>query len=86
MEKSEDFWNHNTFAKTCVHCTNPDGSIKSCEMIFKDWVQFFVQTLKANHELAERLVRRNMLQLPYRKSLNGEIATEEEFADAMKKL
>ena len=86
MEKSSDFANNDTSAKTCVYCTNPNGSVKSCEEIFEWWVQFFINSTGADRALAERLVRKNMLRLPYWKVLSGEVATDEEFDEMMKKM
>lgn len=86
MAKPEDFWNNDTSVKTCVHCTNANGSIKSCEEIFAWWVHFFMNTTGADRALAERLVRKNMLRLPYWKVLSGEVASDEEFEEVMKGL
>lgn len=86
MEKSEDFGNNNMSVKTCIHCTNADGSVKSCEEIFEGGVGFFMQVTGADRDLAEKLVRKNMLQLPYWKTLAGPLATDEEFAAMMAKL
>jgi len=76
----------------CIHCSNPDGSVKSCEDIFEGGVDFFMGAIEgADRDLAEKLVRKNMNMLPYwqenkSECLDGEEATEEEFADAMSKL
>ena len=45
-----------------------------------------MQTIGADRALAEKLVRKNMLQLPYWKSLNGPLASDEEFEEMMKRL
>ncbi|MEI8092486.1 MAG: hypothetical protein WCG98_10445, partial [bacterium] len=71
--------------KTCVYCTNENGSVKSCEEIFEGGVAFFMQSTGAGRVLAEKLVRKNMLRLPYRKVLDGEVASDEEFEEVMKK-
>lgn len=42
MNKKEDFGNHNITSQACIHCTNRDGSIKSCEEIFDGGVEFFM--------------------------------------------
>jgi hypothetical protein len=86
MEKVEDFACQDLSAKTCIHCTNADGSVKSCEEIFEGGVVFFMQAMSADRDLAEKLVRKNMLQLPYWKTLAGPLATDEEFAAMMAKL
>jgi hypothetical protein len=40
----------------------------------------------ADRAIAEKLVRKNMLRLPYWKVLSGEVASDEEFEEVMKKL
>lgn len=85
MNNPEDFGNNNTSKDTCIHCTNQDWSVKSCEEIFEWWVQFFMQ-YNSDRTLAEKIVRKNMLELPYRKALNWPVATDAEFEEIMKKL
>ncbi len=86
MEKPEDFGNNDPAAQTCVHCTQTDGSVKSCQEIFEWWVQFFMDSMGADRDLAEKLVRKNMLRLPYWQALSGPVATDEEFDATMQKL
>jgi hypothetical protein len=74
----------------CIYCAN-NGEIRSCEEIFEGGVQFFMQAMKSERGFAEKLVRKNMLGLPFWKGkeckcLEGEVATDEEFAEAAKKL
>ena len=45
-----------------------------------------MQTTGADRDLAERLVRKNMLQLPYWNKLSGPVATDEEFSAMMARL
>ena len=90
MNKVEDFGNHNINSESCIYCTNSDGSIKSCEEIFDEGVEFFVERTWANNILAEKIVRKNMRQLPHRQwekheILNGPIATDDEFAELLQR-
>jgi hypothetical protein len=76
----------------CIHCVAPDGKVKSCEEVFEGGVQFFLSALpNTNRALAEKLVRKNMNQLPYWQDkkeacLQGGEATDEEFARALSQL
>jgi hypothetical protein len=76
----------------CVHCSTPDGKVKSCEEVFEGGVQFFMGvTDKVDRSLAEKLTRKNMNRLPYWQKnkegfLNGEEATDEEFSYIFSKL
>ena len=69
-----------------------DGKVKSGEEIFEGGVSFFADEVAAgDRELAARLTRKNMKALPYWQSrpfagLDGEVATDEEFNNAMAKL
>ena len=73
----------------CIHCSNPDGTIKSCEEVFEGGVQFFMDSIPGTERaLAERLTRKNMNNLPYWQKngtdiLQGEEATDEEFQEMM---
>jgi len=76
----------------CVHCSTPDGQVKSCEEIFEGGVQFFMGAVPgANRALAEKLTRKNMKNLPYWQKnacscLDGEEASDEEFSQASQNL
>ena len=69
-----------------------NGEVKSASEIFKGGVAFFAEAaVGGDLELAERLTRKNMKNLPYWQTrpfeeLNGPEATDEEFAAAMAKL
>jgi hypothetical protein len=91
MTKKEDFALEDTNSEFCVYCVNPDGSVKTCEEIFEGGVQFFMSKLNGNREMAEKVTRRNMNMQSYWQDKNcpilkGEMATEEEFAEVIKKL
>jgi hypothetical protein len=76
----------------CIHCSMPDGKVKSCEEVFEGGVQFFLGAVPGtDRALAERLTRKNMNGLPYwqrNKSacLDGDQASDEEFGQVMSKL
>lgn len=91
LEKKEDFALGNENSEFCAYCVNSDGSVKSGEEIFNGGVQFFLTTLGGEKKMAEKITRKNMGQLTYWKNhpceaLNGEVATDEEFQEAMGKL
>lgn len=76
----------------CVHCSTPDGKVKNCVDVFEGGVQFFMSAVPGvDRVLAEKLVRKNMNNLPYWQKnkgacLDGEVASDQEFSDAMAKL
>lgn len=91
LVKKEDFAQGDENSQFCLYCVNADGSVKSCEEIFNGGATFFMQMLGSDKELAERITRRNMASLPYWQNqecdaLKGDMATDEEFNAAMKKL
>lgn len=91
LEKKEDFANGDENSKFCLYCVNADGSVKSCEEIFEGGVQFFLGQIGGDRQIAEKITRKNMSQQPYWQGkdcavLKGEMATDEEFAEALKKL
>jgi hypothetical protein len=91
MEKPEDHALSDSSSKFCLYCVNPDGSVKSAAEIFQGGVQFFLAHVGGNRALAEKITRKNMNQQSYWQGKNepilqGEEATDEEFAAALKKL
>ena len=91
LEKKEDFAGGDESAQFCLYCAKEDGSVKSCEEIFEGGVQFFLGQIGGDREMAEKITRKNMSRLPYWQGkdcavLKGEVATDEEFATAIKKL
>jgi hypothetical protein len=76
----------------CKWCVSPDGGVKDCETIFNDGVKFFSESVPgADEELAKRICRKNMNNLPCWKGKNleclkGEEATDEEFRSTLDKL
>ncbi len=91
MSKKEDFALGDENAAFCLHCTNEDGSVKPCEEIFEGGVQFFVNTVGEDRAMGERITRTNMRKQPYWQGkdcavLQGEVLTDEEFTEVLKKL
>jgi hypothetical protein len=91
LEKKEDFAKGDTSADFCLHCTDADGTVKSVEEIFEGGVQFFMNSIESDRSMAERITRKNMLSLLYWQEnnsdvLKGEVATDQEFSEVLKKL
>ncbi len=69
-----------------------NGAIKPAEAIFEGGAAFFVDAVAdGDRALAERLTRKNMSALPYWQAhpfaeLQGDMASDEEFAAAMARL
>jgi hypothetical protein len=91
LTKKEDFAGSDEKSNFCRFCVNANGSVKSCEEIFEGGVQFFINQIGGDRQMAERVTRKNMSGLLYWQGKNcpilqGEKATDEEFAEVMKKL
>ncbi|MFA5178473.1 MAG: zinc ribbon domain-containing protein [Candidatus Paceibacterota bacterium] len=91
LTKKEDFAGGDENSNFCLFCVNADGNVKPCEEIFEGGVQFFISQLEGDRSMAEKIVRKNMNQLPYWQNkgceiLKGEMATDEEFNEVLKKL
>ena len=91
LMKKEDFANGDESSQFCSHCVNEDGSVKSCDEIFSAGVKFFMGVAQLDKELAERITRKDMSELPHWQDKNceileGEKATDEEFQEVLKKL
>lgn len=89
--KKEDFAGGDENAHFCAFCTDATGTVKSCADVFEGGVQYFMSQVGDDRAKAERIVRKNMSQLPYWQDkecelLKGEMATDEEFAEVLSKL
>ncbi len=89
--KPEDCAGGDLNAVSCIHCTNSDGKLKSCNEIFEGGVHFFIEATGSSKGDAEKLVRKNMCFLDHWKEnpcecLGGEQATDEEYQAALEKL
>lgn len=76
----------------CEFCVNSEGEVKSCKEVFEGGVQFFMNSIEGvGREMAEKVTRKNMRMQPQWQGsedecLKGDAATDEEFADVLKKL
>ncbi|MFC2013749.1 VOC family protein [Chloroflexota bacterium] len=52
MAKPEDFGGGNPVNIYCVHCSNPDGSLKSYDEVFNGMVNFVMKSQNINQETA----------------------------------
>ena len=91
LEKKEDFAGGNEGSQFCLYCVSEDGQVKSSEEIFEGGVQFFISQLGADRQMAEKVTRKNMKSLSYWQNkdcpiLQGEVATDEEYSEILKKL
>ncbi|MFA5249167.1 MAG: zinc ribbon domain-containing protein [Candidatus Paceibacterota bacterium] len=91
LTKKEDFAGGDENSNFCHFCVNADGSVKSCEEIFEGGVQYFMSQIGDDRKMAEKVTRKNMSGQPYWQGkgceiLQGEMATDEEFAEVLKKL
>ena len=91
MTQKEHFAKGDENSKFCLYCVNEDGSVKTCEEIFEGGVQFFMNHVGQDRKLAEKITRKNMRMQTYWQGgncsvLEGETATDQEFAEVLKKL
>ena len=91
LEKKEDFAGGNEDSQFCLYCVDENGQVKSAEEIFEGGVQFFINQLDADRQMAEKVTRKNMKSLSYWQDkdchiLQGETATDEEYSEILKKL
>jgi hypothetical protein len=91
LTKKEDFAKGDENSKFCAYCVNADGSVKTCEEIFEGGVQYFMSQIGGDRKIAEKITRKNMSGQPYWQGkdcgiLRGEMATDEEFNEVLKKL
>ncbi len=64
MSKPEDFGGGNPANMYCVHCSNPDGSLKSREEVFAGMVSFMMVSQNMDRETAESAAREYMAKMP----------------------
>lgn len=91
LNKKGDFALGDENSDFCLYCVNTDGSVKSCEEIFEGGAQFFMNQIGNDRKMAEKITRKNMSRPQYWQGkdcecLKGEMATDEEFAEIMKKM
>jgi uncharacterized glyoxalase superfamily protein PhnB len=59
-----DFGGGNPESKYCVHCSNPDGSLKSYEEVLEGMVNFMMTSQKMEREAAESAAKEYMSKMP----------------------
>jgi uncharacterized glyoxalase superfamily protein PhnB len=64
MAKPEDFGGGNPENMYCVHCSTPDGSLKSYKEVFEGMVNFMVSSQKIDRETAKGAVKERMSRMP----------------------
>lgn len=64
MTMPEDFGGGNPANLSCVHCSNPDGSLKSRDEVFEGWVDFEMRSRKVDRATAENAVKEHMSKMP----------------------
>ena len=64
MTKSEDFGGGNPANIYCVHCSKPDGSLKSYEEVFEGMVNYMMTSQKMDKKNAESMAKEHMSKMP----------------------
>ena len=64
MTKPEDFSGGNPANIYCVHCSNPDGSLKSRDEVFAGMVNFMMTSQNMARDAAERAAKDYMSKMP----------------------
>ena len=64
LTKREDFGGGNPANIYCVHCSNPDGSLKSYEEVHEGMVNFMMMSQNMDRDTAEKAAREHMAKMP----------------------
>jgi len=64
MSKAEDFGGGNPANVYCVHCANPDGSLKKYEEVYEGMIGFMMSTQNMDRATAEKAAREYMATMP----------------------
>jgi uncharacterized glyoxalase superfamily protein PhnB len=64
MMKSEDFGGGNPANVTCVHCSNPDGSLKTYDEVLEGMANFMMTSQNMDKETARSAARVRMSKMP----------------------
>jgi uncharacterized glyoxalase superfamily protein PhnB len=64
MTKLEDFGGGNPENLYCVHCSKPEGSLKSYEEVFEVMVNFMMMSQKMDRKTAESAAKEHMSKMP----------------------
>jgi len=64
MTRAEDFGGGNPENKCCVHCTHPDGSLKSYDEALEGMTNFMMKSQNMDSETAGSAAREYMSRMP----------------------
>jgi uncharacterized glyoxalase superfamily protein PhnB len=64
LAKPEDFSGGNLENLNCVHCSNPDGSLKSYQEVFTGMTNFMIETQNMDKETAEQAAKEYLAKMP----------------------
>ena len=64
MTKPEDFGGKNPENESCVYCSNPDGSLKTRNVVREGMIQFWMGREKLDRPAAEKAVDEHMAKMP----------------------
>ncbi|HEY82382.1 MAG TPA: hypothetical protein G4O01_03725 [Dehalococcoidia bacterium] len=64
MTKPEDFGGGNPLNVYCVHCSRPDGSLKSYQEVFQGMVNFMMLSQNMDRETAEKAAKEHLARMP----------------------
>ena len=64
MTRPEDFGGGNESGIYCVHCSHPDGSLKSYQEVYEGMVDFMVTSQKMDRDTAEIAAKGHMSNMP----------------------
>lgn len=64
MSSPESFGGGNPENKYCVHCSNPDGSLKSYDDVLNGMVNFMMKSQNMDGETAESAAREYISKMP----------------------
>ena len=64
LVKFEDFGGGNPANIYCVHCSNPDGSLKSYEEVLEGMTNFMMTSQNMDREAAEKAAKEYMSKMP----------------------
>ena len=64
MNKLEDFGGGNPANIYCVHCSKPDGSLKSRDEVFEGMANFMMMSQNMDRETAKSAAKEHMARMP----------------------
>ena len=64
MNKLEDFGGGNPANIYCVHCSKPDGSLKSRDEVFEGITNFMMMSQNMDRETAKSAAKEHVARMP----------------------